>query len=385
MKFLLAGVSIRALAQSALRAGYQVAGVEHFGDRDLAGRIECRSLLRDRGTGFQARALPGLAAGMAYDALAYVSNLENHPAVVRDLAGGRPVFGNSPEVLARVRHWPTLRRVCAEEGLTMPDTLFPGEEASRAVPDVAWLQKPAAGGGGHGIRPWDGRPLEPDWYLQARVQGVNASAVFVADGEKSVVLGLSEQLIGEKGLGAHGFRHCGNVFPLAPERGGGPPLLAAVEDMVARLTRRFGLSGVNGVDFMVAPGLDGIPRPVLLEVNPRPTSSAELIEESGLASTFDAHVKAKANILPPRPGSQPDSGYLAKGIVFARSPSVIPEGTAWMPDGLRDVGFPGDEISPGKPVCSVLVRGRDRQSALEGLHATARTILQTIRRNRKKS
>ena len=384
MKFLVAGVSTRALAQSAVRAGYRVAAVEHFGDRDLAGRIECRSLLRDRGTGFSARALPALAAGMDYDALTYVSNLENHPDVVRELAGGRPVYGNSPEVLSRARHWPTLRRVCAEEGLTMPDTLFPGEEA-RAARGVDWLRKPTASGGGHGIRLWEGRALEPGWYIQARTPGVSASAVFVANGKQSVVLGLSEQILGDARLGARGFRHCGNVFPLAPELGGGEALRAAVEDMVARLTRRFGLCGVGGVDFLVSADQAGLPRPVLLEINPRPTASAELVEESGLASIFDVTVKAQSGLLPPRPAEQPVPEYFAKGIVFARSLSVIPQTSAWMTEGLRDVGFPGDQILPGRPVCSILTRGRDRQSALDGLYAAARTLWQTIRRNGKPS
>ncbi|MEA4858827.1 MAG: ATP-grasp domain-containing protein [Solidesulfovibrio sp.] len=373
MTFLLAGLSVRALAQSAARAGHPVVAVDYFGDSDLADRVACRSLLRQGRPAYDAKDLPGLAAGLAYDTLAYVSNLENHPRVVRDLAGGRPIAGNTPETLRQARHWPTLRRVCAEEGLAMPPTLFPGEEAT-ARKQVEWLRKPVKSGGGHGIDFWDGRPLARGWYLQTWVPGVSASAVFAANGRESLVLGVSEQVVGDRKLGAHGFRHCGNIMPLAPELGGGEALTRALADMAARLTRRFGLRGVCGLDCIIAAGPNGRPRPVLLEINPRPTASAELIEERGLGSVFDTHVRAAAGALP-APADWPENGgYLAKGIAFARRPCRLPEDTGWRRPELRDVGRPGDAIAPGRPICSIVLPGATRRAALEGLYAAARGL-----------
>ncbi len=372
MTFLLAGVSVRALAQSAVRAGYPVVAADYFGDADLAGLVAGRSLLRHGQTPYDARGLPGLARGLEYGALAYAANLENHPRVVRALAGGRPIAGNTPEVLAQARHWPTLRRVCAEEGLAMPPTLFPGEEG-QATARADWLRKPVKSGGGHGIGFWDGRPLARGWYLQAWLAGVSASTVFAADGRESVVLGVSEQIVGDRELGAHGFRHCGNIMPLAPELGGGEALTLALADMAARLTRRFGLRGVCGLDCIVTAGPDG-PRPVLLEINPRPTASAELIEERGLGSVFDTHVRAAAGRLP-APADWPENGgYLAKGIAFARQPCRLPEDTGWRRPELRDVGRPGDAIAPGRPICSIVLPGATRRAALEGLYAAARGL-----------
>ncbi|WP_428565256.1 MAG: ATP-grasp domain-containing protein [Solidesulfovibrio sp. DCME] len=373
MTFLLAGVSVRALAQSAVRAGYPVVAADYFGDADLAGLVAGRSLLRHGQTPYDARGLPGLARGLEYGALAYAANLENHPRVVRALAGGRPIAGNTPEVLAQARHWPTLRRVCAEEGLAMPPTLFAGEEA-KARNQIEWLRKPVKSGGGHGIGFWDGRPLARGWYLQAWVAGVSASAVFAANGRESVVLAVTEQVVGDPKLGAHDFRHCGNIEPLAPELGGGPALTEALADMAGRLTRRFGLRGVCGLDCIVAHEPDGSPRPMLLEINPRPTASAELVEERRLASVFDVHVRAAAGNLPAPPARPENAGYLAKGIAFARRPCRIPEDTAWRRPGLRDLGHPGDAIAPGRPICSIVLPGATRRAALEGLHAAARDL-----------
>jgi predicted ATP-grasp superfamily ATP-dependent carboligase len=376
MTFLLAGVSVRALAQSAVRAGYRIVAADYFGDSDLEALAPCRSLLRQGYASYDARALPGLVAGLEYNAVAYVANLENHPGVVTALAGGRPVVGNSPETLMRVRHWPTLRRVCAEEGLAMPPTLFPGEE-KQAASQARWLKKPVKSGGGHGIAFWDARPLTSGWYLQAHVPGPSASAVVAADGRDCVVLGISEQCIGDPVLGAHGFRHCGNIAPLAPELGGGDALTQAVSDMAARLTRHFGLRGVYGIDFIVALGHDCAPRPVFLEVNPRPTASAELMEESGQAAVFDVHVAASSGLLPspPKPANGP---CLAKGIVFAARACRIPKDGSWLRPELRDVGRPGDTIAPGRPICSLLTQGETRKEALAGLHAIARELTHTL-------
>jgi predicted ATP-grasp superfamily ATP-dependent carboligase len=351
--------------------------VDHFGDQDLAGLIPQRSLARDLGLPFKARALTKLVAGMRYEALAYVSNLENHPNVVRELAGSRTVFGNSPEVLTRVRHWPTLRRVCAEEGLTMPETLFHGEEI-KASRKHSWLCKPVLSGGGHGIKAWDGLALAQLSYLQARVEGVNASAVFAADGETSVVLGLCEQIIGDRRLGAGGFRHCGNIFPLAPELGGGEELFTAVQKMTDCLTRRFTLRGVCGVDFMVTTDPDGRPCPELLEVNPRPTSSAELIEEAGLLSIFETHIRAMNGVLPPKPDWRATGEYLAKGIVFASRSLVLPHEDVWLTPELRDLGYAGDMIAAGQPVCSLLTRGENRRAALKNLFTASSFLRKNI-------
>ena len=124
MRILLAAISIRALAQSAVRAGYDVCGVDYFGDRDMPAMMETRSLTRKTGRKYNATDLVGLAQDMEYDALVYGSNLENHPGVVRKLCAGRPVLGNSPQTLAQARHWPTVVEVCRQEDILMPETLF---------------------------------------------------------------------------------------------------------------------------------------------------------------------------------------------------------------------------------------------------------------------
>src|SRR5262245_27806249 len=91
---LLAGVSTRALAQSAARAGYRVSAVDPFGDVDLRAVAEVVRL-RPFGADGVARVARSVAASL----VAYTSNLENHSAAVAELARGRRLLGNSPDVL----------------------------------------------------------------------------------------------------------------------------------------------------------------------------------------------------------------------------------------------------------------------------------------------
>ena len=76
------------------------------------------------------------------------------------------------------------------------------------------------------------------------------------------------------------------------------PFLEIVESMVARLTRRFGLRGVNGLDLVVANDADGCPCPFLVEVNPRYMASMVVVERAHRLNIFSLHLKATAGQLP---------------------------------------------------------------------------------------
>src|SRR6266545_4747534 len=104
---LIAGVSTRALATSAARAGYRVTAVDAFGDIDLRGVAEV--LPPGNATGRFSPAVAAEAARTASASLvAYTSNFENYPDAVAALAAGRRLLGNSPAVLRRVRNPITL-------------------------------------------------------------------------------------------------------------------------------------------------------------------------------------------------------------------------------------------------------------------------------------
>ena len=378
VRILVTGLSTRAIAESAVRGNHRIITLDYFGDRDQRALVENHALLRDFDLPFSAEALLHASRRLDFEAVVYISNLENHPEVVEELVQGHVLLGNAPDVLRQVRDWRTLRTFCREAGIPCPTTLLPGEEKG-AGPTVRWLRKPVRSGGGHGIRPWAGEPLDDDHVLQAYIEGRPASAAFVADGQRSVIIGLTEQLIGQRELGARGFSWCGNILPLPLQPADRATVLEAVEKMVARLTCRFGLRGVNGVDLVIANDPHGRPCPVLVEVNPRYTGSMELVERAYGLNVFSLHLEAMAGRLPDFSLAERLNGpYFGKGIVYARRTVTLPETEGWTEHGRRDVPFPGERIEAGHPICTVLAEGKGREACWHHLLASVEAVRQEI-------
>ncbi len=378
MRTLLIGISTRSIAESAMRGGNSVFTLDYFGDRDQKALVENYSLLRDLDLPCSAESLLQASRCLEFESVVYTAGLENHPKMVEQLACRSILLGNEPGVLRQVRDWRTLRKFCCEAEISCPSTLLPGEE-QEADPNICWLCKPVHSGGGHGIRIWTGEPLDGAHVLQAYVEGWPASIIFAADGQKSVVIGLTEQLIGQEELGVEGFRWCGNILPPGHDLSKEAPLLEAVEKIASRLTHRFGLRGINGVDLVVAEGPNGCPCPVLVEVNPRWTASVELVERAYGLNVFELHLEALAGRLPEFSMVKRVQGtYVGKGIVFARKTVTVPATEGWAERGRRDIPFSGERIAAGHPVCTVLAEGEMREACLNNLLASADAVRMEI-------
>jgi predicted ATP-grasp superfamily ATP-dependent carboligase len=411
VRILLVGFSTRAIAESAAKGGYDVITLDYFGDRDQKELVQNYSLMRDfdpstssgQALGFSAKALLVASRGLDFGAFVYISNLENHPDVVEKLAADHTLLGNDPATLRRVRDWGTLREVCRSKGVPIPATLLPGEEGQADVAELKgkrWLTKPVRSGGGHGIAFWSGEPLAEGHLLQEYVDGPPCSAAFVADGRRCVLLGLTEQLIGRRELGARRFTWCGNILPLSLETSppepalsnveglggieGGLEVTAAVQETLQRLTGAFGLRGVNGVDFVLGQDEGGHPVPYLVEVNPRYTASMELVEWAYGINVFDLHIRFFNEELPSfhappfAAEGRPRPGFYGKGIVYAREDVVMPDTAGWRDQERRDIPFPGERIAARHPLCTVLAKGGTRDECWHRLLAAAEAVWQEV-------
>jgi predicted ATP-grasp superfamily ATP-dependent carboligase len=348
-RVLIAGVSTRAAAASAVRAGLDVTTVDAFGDCD---QPRAARVLRV-GRPFTAAAAARAARDVACDAVVYLSSFENHPAAVAALARGRTLWGNPPAVLARARD---ARLLAALGGAPIADSPSP---AGR------WLIKPRASGGGAGVRPWTGGPVPAHAYLQEFVPGTPGSVVFVADGRRAVVLGVSQQIVGDAAFGASGFRYCGNILGPAPVDG------ASVADAV---TRRCALVGLNGIDFIARDG-----EPVPIEVNPRWSGSMELVERAHGVSLFAMHAEACGRrTLPGAPLTAPAHAY-GKAIVFARGAVQAPDTTSWLEDrSVADIPHPGERIAAGSPICTVFATAATVADCHDALVRRAAAIYEAV-------
>ena len=218
-------------------------------------------------------------------------------------------------------------------------------------------------------------------YLQQRIAGAAGSISFAADGSSAVVLGFSRQLLGDRRLGASGFRYCGSILgnPARPLFSRQDELLERADQIAAVLTRDFGLQGLNGVDFIAR---NGLPYPI--EVNPRYSASMELVERAHKLSMFAVHAQACAGELP-APLSPCDI-VAGKAIVFARQDTVTPDLRRWLSSNwLADVPPPGQFIRQGGPICTVFAEARHPESCRRLLTRRARLIYRAVKSSRRQA
>lgn len=367
------GFSTRGIAESAVRSGYEVSTLDFFGDYDQRLLVKNLSLMRDFGLPFSARNALKVFKKSSFrpDAIVYTSPFENHPREVQKISEGKILLGNSPESLRKVRNWRYLRSFLQKEGISFPEIIFPEEPLPQ---EGEWLVKPEKGGGGYRIKPWKGERLRRGFFLQKREGGIPCSAVFVGDGERCLLLGVSEQLIGIRELGADGFTWCGNISPIDGTREEKESLISKIEEITSKITREFGLKGVNGIDFLLSPSLK---TPLLLEVNPRYPASVEILERAFDFSGFDFHIKGCLGklsefSLKDRLNSET---FFGKAIVYAKWDVSVPqEVVSWVLGNRRDIPFPGEIIKKGHPICTVFAKGQSREECFEALLVEAQRV-----------
>ncbi len=375
---LLIGLSTRAMAESAVKSNPDVLTLDFFGDQDQKNLTSNFSLAREFQLPFSAENLLKASNGLLFDTVSYTSNLENHPEVVAALAERATLAGNGAETIRSIRDWSVLREFCRESSIPCPATLLPGEEGQVSAIDK-WLCKPVDGGGGSNVQFWDGNALDERSILQMYMEGIPASAAFVADGKKGVVLGLTRQLIGLSEFGVSGHAWCGNILPLPLKAGNHSPLLTEVGNILNKLIERFGLQGVGGMDFILSKGKNGKMRPFLIEINPRYTGSMELIERAYGLNLYTMHLDACDGRLPAFNLSEHINGnYYGKGIVFARNELTIKSTKDWSAMGRKDIPFPGDEIKPGQPICTLFSTADTHDACLKNLFINADNIRKEI-------
>ena len=157
---LLAGYTARMLAELAVKAGYRVVALDYFGDSDLRALCPSVSLLRDfAGKHYSPAALTSAARSLDAPAVVYGASFENHPALVADLAQGRQLLGNSPDVLEQVRDPGKLCAALDSAGFAAPITVQVEKGQTPVLSDKGhWLWKPRHSCGGHVVRIWRGGP-----------------------------------------------------------------------------------------------------------------------------------------------------------------------------------------------------------------------------------
>jgi uncharacterized protein len=362
---LLLSVSARMLAELAVREGHEVVAVDRFGDLDLQALCPSVSILRDLGGDGTMETLVDAAERISAECVVYGAGLENRPDLFARLAAGRTLLGCAPETLRRVRDPVVLGASLRAAGFAYPRTLSAADAAS-ADRACRWLRKPVRSGGGRGVREWRGGRLTAGLVVQERICGLPCSAAAVGDGRSAALLGVSEQLIGRRGLGARGYAWCGNLVPARLAPGERRALTDDLQAICAHLAAAFGLRGAFGVDVV----WDGV-RTWVVEVNPRPTASLETIDAAHGVRSFAAHLDACAGRLPAAPAPADAPVAAGKAVLRATQALRLPDTRGWWGRGIRDVPHPGERIAAGHAVCTLVATGPTPESVLAELEARA--------------
>jgi len=124
---LLVGVSTRALAESALRAGLDAVAVDYFGDLDQSRLIPSLAVGRDFGLPFDEASICKVCSLLDYDGVIYTGGADIKPALIELISKDKVLFGNDSKVLRDVRDPLLLREACRRGEIEFPVTLVSSE------------------------------------------------------------------------------------------------------------------------------------------------------------------------------------------------------------------------------------------------------------------
>jgi predicted ATP-grasp superfamily ATP-dependent carboligase len=343
-----AGLSARWLAESAVQGRWRVIALDLFGDLDTRRLCAHWAPIGDRAALAIDETLlcEALAEARRDDAIGWVAG-SGFEACPRLLAAGDailPLLGMPADAVARTRDpkrfFATLRR----HDLRHPET--------RCVAPLSlqgWLSKRAGGAGGwHIRRAVDAGRASGDAYFQRELPGDAMSALFLADGQRAVVVALNRLIV--RALGALPYVYRGAIGPI--ER---PALQSQVQAALDLLVPVLGLRGLASLDFLAVGEA-----PWLLEINPRPSASMALHAAALPCGLLRAHVAALRGVLPD--AIDHSAGMRGCETVLAQRPCriAVAQVDEWAAQPhCHDLPAAGSRVDAGAPICTVSAQAAD--------------------------
>jgi predicted ATP-grasp superfamily ATP-dependent carboligase len=362
------GASVRAAAFSALRSGLRPWCLDLFADIDLRNRCTVRRLIGSYPHAF----LDGIDTAPPGPWM-YTGGLENWPRVVQRLAERRPLWGNAAAALSRARHPEYVANLLQAADMPAPALGRPGE---RSEGTRRWLYKPRRGAGGNGIHfATENITDQTTAYCQEYVEGRPCSLLYLGDGRRACLLGMTWQIVGVSWLHAAPFRYGGSIGPVDPALIRHPSLhvLGNV------LADGCGLRGLFGVDGILR---EDVFWPV--EINPRYTASVEVLEQAtGLpALAWHAHVFTQGQLPSFSPSAIPPERSIGKAILFAPEDLLFPADGPWMTEvrsptpvqmlpAFADIPAVGERIEASRPVLTFFARAGSPSACEDALRQSA--------------
>lgn len=376
---ILAGASVRSIAESAFRDGLVPYCLDMFSDADLKRRVQhetgCAGALVHQISCLE-EALGHLHRLPANVPIIVCGGLEHSLKAECEELKYRQVAGPAPSVIEDVTRPDVLFPLLQEQGIAIPQW----RTSDRTPGAGRWLRKRMQSSGGTGVHLWSEKlqsesprdSIPSDVYFQQWLEGTAASATFLASPIRkpsaesescATLLGVSAQLCGVAALNACEFQFCGNAGPIRPTR----DLRRQLQRMGEVVAENWVMNGVFGIDFILHHDTA-----FLIEINPRITASHEIHEWSNpeLRGHVSLHLSPEQTIHALHRSSSSADTSVAGGhhrwarslrlIIYAASDVVVDpdiqsrlfslEGSSTCRVG--DIPSVGTTVRRGTPACS---------------------------------
>lgn len=328
--------SARLLAQSATHAGYTVWVADCFLDVDTPAdrKIKLPDLVSTPTTQI-IESLVSLTQNQPCN-LIYGSGIEYCPELLTFLPNTITVVGNTQTSLSICNSPKLFFQLLKKLDLPFPKTQFERPENN----SMAWINKPMQHLGGQGIQAYSGNNASDNSYYQEKIQGQPASALFLASNNEFELLSINKQLIT-----ADSFLLAGIEAPFKLSEHN----LIQLKSAINALQDSLNLKGFNSIDFIV----DKSDKLFILEVNPRPSASMALINETEI-NLCDVQISSCLDNRLPIINNISSDVYSVFYYVYSPRNITVPANIVW-PDFCSDIPHNNTFIEQGQPICSFFI------------------------------
>ncbi len=361
--YLVVATSGRAIAQGLKSLGCSVAAADGFADVDTS--VATTELKKVKRSHFGLdhdevlQVVDALQSKTSFDGLFFDAAMESNPSLLDEI-NVDPVFGNSSQVLSACKNPKVFFSILDQHSIPYPDVRF--EFETRLISNDAWLVKDAQSTGGVGVAPANGEIDScRNIYFQKKINGLNFSLTFLANGKAILELGFNT-LWSEKLGDCVPYAYAGAINQVKLDK--------EIKDNALRyakvIAKEFQLIGLNSIDF-ICTGKSVY----VLEVNPRIPATYELYETK-FGELMSQHIEVcKRRILPAVKGQQL---LRAHAIVYAPTDINVSESISW-PLWTADRPHAKEVIKKFEPVCSIFAGGQNSAQVYEMIKTRKQSIL----------
>ena len=323
----------RYLAQSATQAGHTVWVADCFGDvdtLDIAERWKKLPPLHTLNNTHLLELLTTFANGQDC-LLVCAGGIEKYFPILSQLPTNIKCIGNNRDTIKKIKT------------LSLP---YPITQFFQPKVQTGWLFKQNFGLGGTHISRLDREFSAQEGYFQQHINGISASILFLADGHKTQVVSINKQLVSNNQTIPFQLAAIETPFEISQDH---HQLLTTAINVI---TQQTGLLGLNSLDFII----DEQDQLFILEINPRPSASCELVDHDLL---FQQHIQACRGRLP-NATSPTSSHYAGLYYLYALHTVTIPLNMVW-PKQSHDQPHAGTVIETNQPICTIVITEVNQQ------------------------